>query len=224
MLIVAPVCLVLALELAVVGWPASSLRRLLQPGKSELLDIAFFVLFVTGLTHLATLVCSLGVSALVGKAAQWGIGALPHFHPGPALGFALFLLTVDFANYWLHRAFHSRWLWPIHRTHHETETLNPLTVFRNNPANSTFDALTGIAPAILISPSPAMYAAFLTLLIAYTAFLHSAVRWDYGSIGRWLVVSPMFHRLHHSNKPQHRDKNFGALFPIWDRAFGTCAG
>jgi sterol desaturase/sphingolipid hydroxylase (fatty acid hydroxylase superfamily) len=41
---------------------------------------------------------------------------------------------------------------------------------------------------------------------------------------RWLgrlVLSPHVHHLHHSRAPEHRDCNFGVIFPYWDRLFGT---
>ena len=36
-----------------------------------------------------------------------------------------------------------------------------------------------------------------------------------------LVNSPQWHRIHHSAMPEHRDKNFASLLPLWDILFGT---
>ncbi len=35
------------------------------------------------------------------------------------------------------------------------------------------------------------------------------------------MVTPQSHRVHHSLEPQHGDRNFGVIFTIWDRMFGT---
>jgi hypothetical protein len=50
---------------------------------------------------------------------------------------------------------------------------------------------------------------------------HSMVNWTYGWIGRWVVFSPIGHRIHHSMEREHWDKNYGDMFVIWDRLFGT---
>ena len=36
----------------------------------------------------------------------------------------------------------------------------------------------------------------------------------------WLVSTPAFHHWHHTND-EHRDRNFAAIFPLYDRIFGT---
>ena len=38
---------------------------------------------------------------------------------------------------------------------------------------------------------------------------------------RPFFISPDVHRVHHSDRPEHYDSNFGDLFPWWDRLFGT---
>jgi sterol desaturase/sphingolipid hydroxylase (fatty acid hydroxylase superfamily) len=36
-----------------------------------------------------------------------------------------------------------------------------------------------------------------------------------------VVISPHYHQLHHSTAKKHWDKNFGLMFSVWDRMFGT---
>jgi sterol desaturase/sphingolipid hydroxylase (fatty acid hydroxylase superfamily) len=38
---------------------------------------------------------------------------------------------------------------------------------------------------------------------------------------RKLFSSPMMHRIHHSNKKQETDTNYGSVFSFWDRLFST---
>jgi sterol desaturase/sphingolipid hydroxylase (fatty acid hydroxylase superfamily) len=43
----------------------------------------------------------------------------------------------------------------------------------------------------------------------------------FGDLVRYVLVTPQFHRVHHSIEPRHRDRNFGLTFSIWDHLFGT---
>jgi sterol desaturase/sphingolipid hydroxylase (fatty acid hydroxylase superfamily) len=45
--------------------------------------------------------------------------------------------------------------------------------------------------------------------------------WRWGWFGKYVVYPPTGHRVHHSALPEHRDKNFAGIFPIWDHLFGT---
>jgi sterol desaturase/sphingolipid hydroxylase (fatty acid hydroxylase superfamily) len=45
--------------------------------------------------------------------------------------------------------------------------------------------------------------------------------WTFGWVGRWLLISPVAHRIHHSPEVEHFDRNFGGITPLWDRLFGT---
>jgi sterol desaturase/sphingolipid hydroxylase (fatty acid hydroxylase superfamily) len=56
--------------------------------------------------------------------------------------------------------------------------------------------------------------------IWYARFYHSNIKSNLGML-RYILVTPQSHRIHHSLKMEHRDKNFGAIFSIWDHLFGT---
>ncbi|MFI4904937.1 MAG: sterol desaturase family protein, partial [Burkholderiales bacterium] len=54
-------------------------------------------------------------------------------------------------------------------------------------------------------------------------FIHANVRLPLGGLTR-VVVGPQAHRIHHSLEDAHADRNFAAVFPLWDILFGTfCA-
>ena len=222
MLIVASVCLVLALELAVVGWPASSLRTLLRAQASELFDVLMFVLALSGLAGIVIALFSGGVYLLAAQAGGWLAIHGPHLTTGSAAAdFALYFLLLDFLFYWVHRLFHTRWLWWIHRMHHSAPALNPLVAFRSNPANAALDPLWRAIPAAVLSGSPNLGAAFGLLFTLHQLFIHSALPWRLGWAGDWFINSPAAHRIHHSFVTEDRDKNFGGQLVIWDRLFGT---
>jgi sterol desaturase/sphingolipid hydroxylase (fatty acid hydroxylase superfamily) len=51
-------------------------------------------------------------------------------------------------------------------------------------------------------------------------WMHANVRLETRRI-EWLIITPRTHHIHHSDALEHRDKNFGSLFSVWDRLFGT---
>jgi hypothetical protein len=46
-----------------------------------------------------------------------------------------------------------------------------------------------------------------------------------GQLGQleWILVTPSHHRVHHATNAGYVDKNFGGIFIVWDRLFGTFA-
>lgn len=222
MTLVAMACLVLALELAVVGWSESSLRRFCRPAQSELFDLLMFAINAAGLIILAVFICSLGLSSAFAAAGLWITQHGPHIRTGSgALDFAIYFLLLDFLFYWVHRLFHTRALWWIHHTHHSAAVLNPLTAFRSNPANGMFDSLWRVIPAALLAGPTSTGATLAMVFQVHQLFIHSALPWNLGWLGRWIVCSPAGHRIHHSFDPAHYNRNFGGQLIIWDRLFGT---
>jgi sterol desaturase/sphingolipid hydroxylase (fatty acid hydroxylase superfamily) len=49
---------------------------------------------------------------------------------------------------------------------------------------------------------------------------HLNLRLGFGYLTLW-IMGPQYHLIHHSMNPEHRDKNFANMFPIWDWLFGT---
>jgi len=56
---------------------------------------------------------------------------------------------------------------------------------------------------------------------AHQLIIHSSIKSDWGFVGKYIIVSPAAHRIHHSAKIAHYDKNFGQTFIFWDRLFKT---
>ena len=133
---------------------------------------------------------------------------------------AILLTATDFAQYWLHRAFHDRRLWPFHAVHHSAPDVNWTTTFRTHPVNYlALNASLGIlAKAVGFSE--------LTLLLAAPifffsgAFTHANLNWTFGPL-RYVFASPVFHRWHHTTEAEGIDKNFAPTFPVLDLIFGT---
>ena len=132
---------------------------------------------------------------------------------------ALAFLVMDAVGYWMHRLMHaSPLLWAFHRIHHSQQRLTVLTNFRFHFVEVALFGLATFVPGLLLK-APAWLAASLVAL-GVQLLAHSGHDWSYGPLDR-LLVSPRFHGVHHSTDPRHYGSNFGMLFSLWDRLFGT---
>ncbi len=203
---------------------------------SHLIDLQLFVitramagLGMFGLVTFTTLIAAFVAQQMPGPAI-YAQSLSPIF-------LALLLwLPSDFANYWMHRLFHSwSWLWPLHAVHHSAEVLTPLTTYRQHPLGTVIaiavqSAVIGAIQGVLVgnlSPSTTgatlagTNAFFVIANAAFSALHHSHVWLTYGPILERVVISPAQHQIHHSTNIAHHDKNFGNTLAIWDWMFAT---
>jgi sterol desaturase/sphingolipid hydroxylase (fatty acid hydroxylase superfamily) len=135
--------------------------------------------------------------------------------------FVISLLVLDFMHYTSHLARHKiPWLWHFHSIHHSQVEMNPATTFRTHFLDSTSDVmiLTLVYGLIGSDPAPWIYGGITSQF--WNLFIHSNIRSNLGPLGL-LVVSPQFHRVHHSIEAEHADRNFGDRLLVWDVLFGT---
>jgi sterol desaturase/sphingolipid hydroxylase (fatty acid hydroxylase superfamily) len=192
-------------------------------------DIACALLLGLGYLGVFGTVYSLGGDKLTGMISNRVIAALTPFglqlnSGSVVLDIVIYLLVVTFFDYWSHRILHTRPFWPLHRFHHSATEFNSLTVYRNHPALAAWDPLVQMWPVALLPMTPSFSAYWPVVVILWHTLQmvnHSDFDWTFGWIGRWVLMSPGMHKIHHSNNPEHFDKNLGNLFVIWDRIFGT---
>jgi sterol desaturase/sphingolipid hydroxylase (fatty acid hydroxylase superfamily) len=134
------------------------------------------------------------------------------------------MLIRDFASYWLHRLQHrSAWLWAEHEVHHSDRHMNVTTSFRHHWLEATLFTVCVVVPfAYVFRVSPAIVVVGEALGQLIGMFDHLNARISFGR-WTWLLATPQSHRIHHSIQPEHHDKNFAAVFPIWDVIFNTYA-
>jgi sterol desaturase/sphingolipid hydroxylase (fatty acid hydroxylase superfamily) len=138
------------------------------------------------------------------------------------LSAGVLILAIDFWTYLIHRAQHKiPVLWAMHSLHHSAEALSMVTGARHfwleDPILSAGFPILAIifkVPLELVTPITLFY----FLLGDGMAHLNLRV-----SLGRYAlyIQNPQYHRIHHSAEPQHRDKNFCRLLPLFDVMFGT---
>ena len=131
------------------------------------------------------------------------------------------LVIVDFLQ-WLHHLIRHRVeaFWAFHMVHHSQRELNLFTDGRFHVMEYVIDQALIFIPMLMlqVTLAPAMW---LALAIRwYTRIYHANLRTHYGPL-KYFMVTPQSHRIHHSVEAKHQNKNFGVLFTIWDRLFGT---
>jgi sterol desaturase/sphingolipid hydroxylase (fatty acid hydroxylase superfamily) len=147
----------------------------------------------------------------------------PALREVPLLTFFLYVVILDFGEYWRHRLQHSiGWWWALHSIHHAQRQMTFWTDDRNHILDEAIAALWFGTIALLIGVTPAQFPLLLLLMRLVEAFSHGNIRLSFGRIGERLVVSPRYHRLHHGilSTAEH-GKNYAVLFPVWDWIFGT---
>jgi sterol desaturase/sphingolipid hydroxylase (fatty acid hydroxylase superfamily) len=136
----------------------------------------------------------------------------------------LYWIAGDFALYWLHRAQHAvPFLWAFHSVHHAERELSTLSQNRRHPVERLLNGLTLYLPFafILGLPTRAWIPWWITAQML-EALQHAQLDWRFGPLYR-VVVSPVFHSIHHSAEPRPHNRNYSAMFSIWDYLFGTAA-
>jgi sterol desaturase/sphingolipid hydroxylase (fatty acid hydroxylase superfamily) len=134
-----------------------------------------------------------------------------------------YTVFADLGAYWAHRALHTRWLWPTHAWHHSPKHLYWLSGLRGSPVHM----LVLLAPyyiAFVVLPLPdaaIVSGAMLVLNAANQHYIHSNLRLPFARQLEWVFVTPRFHFVHHSTTPRVANSNYGFLFSVWDRIFGT---
>jgi sterol desaturase/sphingolipid hydroxylase (fatty acid hydroxylase superfamily) len=136
---------------------------------------------------------------------------------------SLVILAVisDLYVYTFHRLQHAiPFLWAMHSFHHSANALTFVTGARHLWMERVMaSAVLPIMP-ILFQIPPDMLLILSLIHFFPDSCAHLNVRFP---MGRMITVlnSPQWHRIHHSAMPEHRDKNFASLLPLWDILFGT---
>lgn len=130
------------------------------------------------------------------------------------------LLSLDFTKYCFHRTEHSvAWLWMLHFVHHSDYKVNVGTSTRASPFEVFFFYICFIPLVVVGFPIQTIFLSLLTISI-YEVFVHDPYI-KFPKFLEYVFISPNAHLIHHDQEPENYNMNFGAIFSIWDRAFGT---
>ena len=146
--------------------------------------------------------------------------------PADSLLWPLFVASAfvinDFLYYWLHRAMHYfDFLWAMHSFHHADTSINVTTGGRVQLIEEFLRQLLVTLPVGLLVDFTTIPMTLAMSVGIFMYLLHIDLPISWGRFGK-VLISPQYHRIHHSVEPKHYDRNFAALLPLWDILFGTC--
>ncbi len=156
--------------------------------------------------------------------AERGWGFLADAGRPAWIGLGMGLLLLDLASYFTHVLLHkSTVLWRLHAVHHSDVDLDCSTGFRFHPLEGLFTSAVTLTVIAGAGISPLAVALYETWLGVQNSYGHANARFPVKleEVLRWLVVTPDMHRVHHSARVEESNRNYGIVFPWWDRLFGT---
>ncbi|WP_174299326.1 sterol desaturase family protein [Caulobacter sp. S45] len=140
---------------------------------------------------------------------------------GLAAGAFAYVFVADAGEYGFHRLQHTvPWLWSLHTLHHSEPHINSTSGVLHHWSAMIMRTAFVALPLGLLFRAPAAVLSIYFLSTLYVHFMHANSTLDFGRLS-WLLSSPSYHRIHHSVEPEHYDRNFAFIFPIYDVALGT---
>eukprot|EP00026_Physarum_polycephalum_P006981 Phypoly_transcript_07034.p1 GENE.Phypoly_transcript_07034~~Phypoly_transcript_07034.p1 ORF type:complete len:425 (+),score=23.69 Phypoly_transcript_07034:357-1631(+) len=129
------------------------------------------------------------------------------------------LVGIDFGYYWFHRFGHRLNLgWATHAPHHSSDDYNLSTALRQGAFQYLFGWVFYLPLAFVCHPLIYSFQTYFNRLFQF--WVHTQVIYKLGFLEK-IFVTPSHHRVHHGSNPEYLDKNYGGIFIIWDRIFGS---
>lgn len=158
-------------------------------------------------------------------AAKEKFGLVYWFNASVVATIIISALLLDFFGAWLSHFIEHKipLFWRMHIIHHTDNNVDVTSGLRHHPLESVWRGLFFLI-AIIISGAP-MYGVMIyqTLLTVFTGVTHANISLPrpIDKIMSYILVSPNMHKVHHHWKQPYTDSNYGGVFSLWDRIFGT---
>lgn len=177
-----------------------------------------------------TIIVNFGLAFLLLRTADWvkanDFGIINWLPAMPLwLYVVLGVLLLDFVGAYLaHYVEHKvKPLWMIHLVHHTDHKVDTTTANRHHPIESIIRFIFTLFGVFIIGTPIAIVFLYQSLSLVATQFTHANIRIPktLDSLLSYVLVSPDMHKVHHHNVLPYTDSNYGNIFSIWDRLFGT---
>lgn len=156
-------------------------------------------------------------------ANNWGLLALVHLPVWAELLLAIMVLDLV-AQYWVHVLLHKvSFMWRFHMIHHSDTAVDATTGTRHHPGDYFFRELFGFIGLFILGAPLAYYVCYKLLTVVFTYITHANIMvpvWLDKTLS-YVFITPNMHKFHHHFERPWTDTNFGNIFSIWDRLFGT---
>jgi sterol desaturase/sphingolipid hydroxylase (fatty acid hydroxylase superfamily) len=128
------------------------------------------------------------------------------------------------AQYGVHVLLHKfKWMWKLHMIHHSDTHLDATSGTRHHPGDFALRELFALGAVVIIGAPVAYYFFYRILTVFFTYFTHANIylpHWLDKPLS-YIFITPNVHKFHHHFMRPWTDTNFGNMFSIWDRLFGT---
>jgi len=137
------------------------------------------------------------------------------------------VMLLDFVGAWLiHWIQHKvKWMWKFHLIHHSDTTVDVTTGLRHHPGETLFRIFFTILGVFLIGIPIGIVMLYQSLSVLFAHLTHANINMP-RRIDRalsYVFITPNMHKVHHHYAQPLTDTNYGNIFAIWDRLFGTYA-
>ncbi len=179
---------------------------------------------------LTTIIINFALAFLLLKAADWVVAndfGIINWLPEMPLGLYILLgvLLMDFMGAYVpHYVEHKvKPLWMIHLVHHTDHKVDTTTANRHHPLESLIRYAFTLAGVIIIGAPIGIVMLYQSMSLVATQFSHANIKLPkkIDHILSYVLVSPDMHKIHHHYVLPYTDSNYGNIFSIWDRLFGT---
>lgn len=130
------------------------------------------------------------------------------------------LIGAYFAHWVEHKV---KPLWMVHLVHHSDHNVDTTTANRHHPLESLIRYMFTLIGVFIVGAPVGIIMLYQSLSVVLSQFNHANIRLPKTTdkIISWFVVSPDMHKVHHHYKLPYTDSNYGNIFSVWDRLFGT---
>jgi len=114
-------------------------------------------------------------------------------------------------------------LWMVHLVHHSDHNVDTTTANRHHPLESVIRYLFTLVGVFVVGAPVGIIMLYQSLSVVLSQFNHANIKLPtkVDKAISWLIISPDMHKVHHHYKLPYTDSNYGNIFSIWDRMFGT---
>jgi sterol desaturase/sphingolipid hydroxylase (fatty acid hydroxylase superfamily) len=142
----------------------------------------------------------------------------------PVIAGILSFLVLDLYMYSWHRLMHILPLaWRFHRVHHTDRSMNVSTAYRFHAIEIISSSIPKLGLISWLGISGNLVLIYELVFTVIVALHHSnwAISTPISKILAQIVVTPDYHRIHHSQIVTETNSNYGSVFTWWDRIFQT---
>jgi len=179
---------------------------------------------------ITTVILNFGMAFLLLMAADFvtikNFGIL-HWIPEVSLFYytIIGLLLLDFFGAYLAHYVEHRFpvLWRFHLIHHTDTWIDTTSANRHHPGESVIRFIFTIVGVLIVGAPMWMVFMYQSLSIVFSQFIHANILLPkkVDKILSYIIISPDMHKIHHHYKLPYTDSNYGNIFSVWDRLFGT---